>query len=198
MSSNYRRGPNRTLEMGGSPWGEGPYSRTRASIEGAGRAGPGETPGGGGARPHRLGPGTQDSLPGSPTRASLRSRIGQITETRGLSSQSGPGKTAGWARGRGRAAAVGGLGAGRGGEKSRSLRSERPWEDCGTPNPTPPQKGLPETSPPICTQTHAQHRPAWPVKKRGLHMRNAKIVTQARGADARAKSPPLEGASISD
>lgn len=29
-------------------------------------------------------------------------------------------------------------------------------------------------------------------------MRNAKIVTQARGADARTKYPPLEGASISD
>lgn len=189
MSSNYRRGPLQAktdLRNGWVPMRRGALQPDEGLHRGCGpgRAGPGETPGGGGARPHGPGPGTQDSLPGSSTRASLRSRIGQITETKGLSSQSGPGKTAGWARGRGRAAAVGGLGAGRGGEKSRSLRSERPWEDCGTPNPTPPQKRLPETSPPICTQTHAQHRSAWPVKKRELHMRNAKIVTQTRGADA--------------
>lgn len=42
-----------------------------------------------------------DSVPRSPTRDSLQSRIGQITESRGRSGQSGPRKTAGWARGRG-------------------------------------------------------------------------------------------------
>lgn len=56
---------------------------------------------------------------------------------RGRSGQSGLGKTRWEGEGAG-AERPPREGARRGGEKLQPGRSERPWEDCGAPSPTPP------------------------------------------------------------
>ena len=120
-----------------------------------------------------------DALPCSPTRASLRSRMGQIRETRGRSGQSGLGRPAGRARGRGPSGRCGR----KDGEETRSRGAAGQSGPGRTAeHPTPPlHKGrLPETSPPICSHTRAQQWPPWPAKRES-HMRSAKIVTQTRG-----------------
>lgn len=173
--------------MGGSPSGKRPYSRAEASIEGAGRAGmgrdgPGEAPARGGARPHGLGPGprrstpslTHPRLPPAPDRPDHRDE-GTLGPER-------PREDRWVGEGAGPSGRCGKTGTGRGGEKPRSRRSERPWEDCGTANPTTPQRETSGNFPAHLFPDACATLIVFAGEKQESHMRNGNIVIQNRGA----------------